>query len=303
MGITIRDYMDSSMQAKNAWDKKTDSPTNGFTRCLYAWRMINKSLIVDKENIENEIAEIMNISAPSIANERAKIKRDNYQRIREADVKRFSDNVNTAADMAIAEVDKTISKTSDPELVSMIHDLDYRTDISDREWIAKVRRVNEANDYGAMRMLAEKAIKFGRSYRLPYDADEIIRDIEKARADLLHMATIIDKPEKDWTYQEMLIAGEYDHLTAPQERFQRLDSKPGVAVQRKKASLVEQLKEAEHMANECKDYNTANAIRRFLYDRAEYIDNQQIVADYYRSEAEDLISKAKSAMPTRNDDE
>jgi hypothetical protein len=297
--ISFTDYVNSTQQAKNAWNKNIKShPDHKFSSALYFWRMTNKTLQVIRQRMEEEIAENSDIFVPNIAAEKNDAARKRYNASLEDYQQAYVARVNMAADSKIAEVDKTISKTADPSLVGLIRDLSLRTDISDREWFAIVERVNSANDYQASHMLADVAVKFGRSYKPPFDADKMIEEIEQARKELLKLSAIIDKPEKDWTYEEMVIVKEYPHTTWQQERYNRLDSAPGVAVPVKSASLIDQLKEALQISDEIKDYKSANEIRRFLYDRAQYVENKQIVSEYYRAEAEALIARAKATANT-----
>lgn len=298
MSTSYQDYSNSTQAAKNAWNHKQVSShiDTKFSSLLYFWRMLNKTLQVVKQRRDDEIKEHTETFAPGLAAEKNNDSRARYNDTLRDYQNSFIARVNAAADAKIAEIDKMISKTGDPSLVGLIRDLTLRSELSEREWIAIVQRVSSSNDFQAMRLLCDTAPKFNRSFKPPFDPDLMIEEVEKSREELIMLAASLDKPEKDWTYHEMLYVKEYpDHLTEPQQRFNRLDSAPGVAVPQKSANLIDQLKESLQIAEYLKDNNLANEVRRFLYDRSQYVENQQIVSEFYRTEAEVLINKAKAA--------
>ena len=296
--MTLSEMMQSVKTVNDAWNKVKVNSSNDHTfgGLVLIWKMLNKICVQRKERLEQEITDINNTYARTVADEKISNLRREHKEFIETNQKKFEERITAVCDAKTAEVDKIIAKTGDPSLIELVKGLSLRSEVSDREWQAISVRVTEGHDYQAMKLLAEVAPKLNRYYKCPFDPDEEIKEIESARDDLLHMSKIMDRPSTEWSYTEMMIMGEYDHLTANQQRFERLDTAIGVAVPRKVMTLIERLKEAQEIARDNGDNASANAISRFLYEKSEYIEDRQTVSDFYKSEAETLIHKALSSV-------
>lgn len=289
-------YLNGTQTARDAWDKKVSSTADHtFGGLTMIWRMLNKVCIVAKQRRDDQIKDTVNTYAANVAAEKTAAIRAEYVEFLNENKRRFVEWVNRVADEKTAEVDKVLSKTGDPDLISLIQGLSVRNEVGDREWQSIIQRVNGANDYQASRMLADIASKFGRSFKPPFDADKIIDSIEKSREEFLHMASVMDAPQESLGYYELMTVGEYEHLTPFQERYDTLDHSLGTTVPIKKMNLIDALQDALKTAEENKDNNTANAIRRFLYDNVQYVEDRKVVSEFLRGEAEALIARAKAS--------
>ena len=277
-----------------AWNsvKVNSEKGTSFGSIVLIWRMLNKVFTKDREQMNEKIRDYYSTFAKDLADEKANADRKSHDDMVAANKKKLYDMITEIGDKKTAEVDKIISKTGDSSLMQLVRDLIVRTEVSDREWQAIVFRVTEAHDYQAGRLLADIAPRFDKYYQVPFDPDKEIEEIERAKDDLYFILKEIDTPKDNWGLRTMHIVGEYDHLTAQQERFERLDSAIGVAVPEKTMTLLERLKQAMTMARENGDNATANAINSFIYSNSDYIDDRQVIHDFYKEEAERLISQA-----------
>lgn len=293
--VNLGEMMRNSQQVETAWNrtsvKKADKRLT-FGNLLESLRMENKLCCNARERMESEIADIKATFAPALAAEKAAAARNTCNDFVQAHKQQVSARLDEICKAKMAEVDRLISRTGDRDLMELVKGLSLRSSVSDREWSAVTVRVTESGDYQAMQLLAEVAEKLNRYYKPPFNPEEAISEIEKAKADLSHVIDILDKPEKDWTLSEMTVLGEYDHLTTNQDRFRRLDSENGIAVPEKQQSLIDRLKDARELAFKNADLPTANAISRFIYNNVQYIDDRETIAGYVRGEAESLIQQA-----------
>lgn len=282
----------STMIADTAWnrDKVASEKDHTIGGCILIWKTLHKLCLKSKQRLEEQIADIKNTYAQQLADEKITALRSEYNQFLEANAQKYRSHVSMVCDEKTEQVDKIISKTGDQDLINLIINLNMRSEVSDREWQSIVTRVNASHDYQAAKLLAEVAAKFNRSFSVPFDPDRRIEEIEESRKELLSLAKILDKDDKDFNLYEMHLVS--DHQTAYQERYNRLDTAVGVAVPKKNVSLIDRLKEAQSVARENGDNATANQIVRFIYEKATYIDNRQTVAAFYTEEAEKLINKA-----------
>lgn len=303
--MTLSEVMQSVKTVNDAWNKIKVNSSNDHTfgGLILIWKMLNKICVQRSERMAQEITDINNTYAKAVADEKITHLRNEYKEFVKTNQEKFEERISAVCNGKTDEVDKIISKTGDPSLIELVKGLSMRSEVSDREWQAISIRVTEGHDFQAMKLLAEVAPKLNRYYKCPFDPDEAIAEIERARDDLLHLSKIMDKPSAEWSYTEMMIVGDYSHLTVNQQRFEQLDTAIGIAVPRKVMTLIERLKEAREIAQENGDNASANAISRFLYEKSQYIEDRQTVSDFYKSEAESLIHKALSSANSGNNQE
>ena len=299
---TVSEMMRNAQAVKDAWNKGSVNADKKktFSGLLMILKMENKLCCNARERMESEIKDINETYAPGIAAEKRAVVRNSYNDYVREHQRQVTERLTEICEAKTAEVDKLISKTGNRDLMELINGLSLRSEVSDREWQAITVRVTESHDFQAMKLLAEVAEKLNRYYKPPYDPEEIISEIEKAKDDLSHMISVLDKPSKDWTLSEMMIMGEYDHPTYTPERLERLDSEVGVAVPEKYKSLIDRLKDARDVAFNNGDNQTANAISRFIYEKSQYIEDRQIVSEHFKGEAESLIRKAHENASGKN---
>ena len=290
---TYNNMMKNAQAVNEAWSKvKVNADKKKtFGSLLVIIRMGNKLCCDARERMESQIKDINATYSPGISAQKTETLRNEYTELVKEHQRQLKERLDTICKAKTAEVDTIVSKTGDRDLMDLIYGLSLRSEVSDREWQAITVRVTESHDYQAMKYLSEVAEKLNRYYKPPYDPEEIISEIEKARDDLSHMISVLDKPSKDWDFKEMMILGEYADPTYNQERLERLDSEVGVAVPEKYKSLIDRLKDARDIAFKNGDNKTGNNISRFIYEKAQYVENQQIVSDYFKGEAESLIKQ------------
>ena len=295
--MSLMREMESTKVARSAWnnDKVISRKDLTFGGVINTWQILHKICLKAKERLSEEIEDTKATCSQSIIDERIPVLMADYAQLMDKHRAKYSDYVNSVCDDKVSELDHTVSKTPDANLIALIQPLTLRKEVSDREWQAIVFRVNEAHDYQAARLLSDVAEKFGRSYAVPFDPDKKIEEIEGIRADLLRIAKSLDTDDKDLDLMTMNIVGDYARPTKVQEYFNQLDTAAGVAVPEKKLSMIERLKEASQIARENGDHTTANAINRFIYERATLIDDRQEISSFYKEQAESLISKALSS--------
>lgn len=296
--------LESTRIAHASWNKEKVNSEKDHTvgGIIMIWRMLHKVCIKAKQRLNEQIEDVNNTYARAVADEKITALRSEYKQFLDENRKKYVDHVNMVFDEKTAQVDKLVSTTADPELISLIQTLSMRTEVSDREWQAVVARITAAHDYQATRLLSDVAVKFNRSFSVPFDPDRRIEDIEEARADLLGIAKILDTDDKDFGLKDMTIVGEYKEPTTLQKHYESLDTVVGVAVPAKTANLIERLKEASEIARTNGDNATANAINRFIYEKATLVEDRQVISAFYKEQAETLISKALNPDKSKSQD-
>ena len=294
MDKSFEQGLQGSRIADKAWNNNKANPHNMHTlkSCVIDWKTRHKVVLNAKEHLQELIKDINATWADALAKEKAASATSDYKQLNEENEKAYTEHVNMVCDEKIAEINRFISKTGDPDLMNLIQGLRTRTEVPDSEWQAIVNRVASSHDYQAMKALQEVANTLDRTFVIPYDADQLISQVESNRKELLGLAKIIGTEDEDIGLWHMHIIGEFSKPTEIQKQFHELDTAVGVTPSAPTVNMIDRLRKAGEVARNNGDNATANMISRFIYEKATYVENRQVIANFYTEEAEALIHKA-----------